>query len=387
MNIVINRERLAQTFIELCEISSPSRHEKTVADHLRELFNHLGAESIFEDTSMAATGADSGNLIIRFAGNDEGLPGAFFSCHMDTVQPGEGVKVSRRNDIFTSAGDTILGGDDKSGIAAIIETIRLLKENKARHGLIEVVLTTCEEIGLLGAKHLDYSQIQAKYGYALDSSGTDRVIIGAPAANKFKITVQGLAAHAGLNPENGINAILVAAKAIAGLRLGRLDEESTANFGLISGGMATNIIPDAVTIEGEVRSHSVEKLQRYTREIETAFQRTVETWPGRQTVDGAERPAVTIATLAEYPAMRLHRESALIRRIDAAGKAVGKELQFVIAGGGSDANIFNGYGLPTAIVATGMDKVHTIDEQLDLNHIVDLTRILYALATIPEPNA
>jgi tripeptide aminopeptidase len=228
--------------------------------------------------------------------------------------------------------------------------------------------------------------MQAKFGYALDSSGTDRVIIGAPAANKFKITIQGLAAHAGLNPEDGINAIQVAAHAIAGLRLGRLDEESTANFGLINGGVATNIIPDSVMIEGEVRSHSMEKLQHYTREIETVFQRTVENWPERRTVDGAERPAVRIATIAEYPAMHLDLESPLIRRIDAAGRAIGKELQFVVAGGGSDANIFNGYGIPTAIVATGMDKVHTTDEQLDLNHIVDLTRILYALATIPEPN-
>lgn len=384
MDILVNRERLAQTFTDLCQISSPSRHEKAVATHLRHLFSKLGAESISEDDSAAATGADCGNLIIRFAGNDNQRPGLFFSCHMDTVQPGEGVKVARNGDIFTSAGDTILGADDKSGIAAIIETIMVLQESGAQHGPIEIILTTCEEIGLLGAKHLDYRQIRSQYGYALDSSGINRVIIGAPAANKFKITVQGLAAHAGLNPEDGINAIQVAAKAIAGLRLGRLDDESTANFGLINGGVATNIIPDSLTIAGEVRSHSPAKLQRYTKEIEDAFHETVKNWPGRKIVDGVERPAVTIATLAEYPTMRLDPSSPLIRRIDAAGKAIGTDLQFVIAGGGSDANIFNGHGLPTAIIATGMDQVHTINEQLDLNHMVDLTRLLFALVNLAE---
>lgn len=384
MDILVNRERLAQTFTDLCQISSPSRHEKAVAIHLRQLFGKLGAESISEDDSATATGADCGNLIIRFAGNDNQRPGLFFSCHMDTVQPGEGVKVARNGDIFTSAGDTILGADDKSGIAAIIETIMVLQESGAQHGPIEIILTTCEEIGLLGAKHLDYRQIRSQYGYALDSSGINRVIIGAPAANKFKITVQGLAAHAGLNPEDGINAIQVAAKAIAGLRLGRLDDESTANFGLINGGVATNIIPDSLTIAGEVRSHNLAKLHRYTKEIEDAFHETVKNWPGRRIVDGVERPAVTIATLAEYPTMRLDPSSPLIRRIDAAGKAIGTDLQFVIAGGGSDANIFNGHGLPTAIIATGMDQVHTINEQLDLNHMVELTKLLFALVNLAE---
>ena len=384
MDILVNRERLAQTFTDLCQISSPSRHEKAVAIHLRQLFSKLGAESISEDDSAAATGADCGNLIIRFAGNDNQRPGLFFSCHMDTVQPGEGVKVARNGDIFTSAGDTILGADDKSGIAAIIETIMVLQDSGAQHGPIEIILTTCEEIGLLGAKHLDYRQIRSQYGYALDSSGINRVIIGAPAANKFKITVQGLAAHAGLNPEDGINAIQVAAKAIAGLRLGRLDDESTANFGLINGGVATNIVPDSLTIAGEVRSHSPAKLQRYTKDIEDAFHETVKNWPGRRIVDGVERPAVTIATLAEYPTMRLDPSAPLIRRIDAAGKAIGTDLQFVIAGGGSDANIFNGHGLPTAIIATGMDQVHTINEQLDLNHMVELTKLLFALVNLAE---
>ena len=382
MNIAINRERLAKTFIRLCEISSPSGHERAVADHLKKLFADLGAASVEEDDSGAKTGSDSGNLIIRFSGNQPGRDGFFFSCHMDTVQPGEGVRVRRENDLFTSEGDTILGGDDKSGIAAIIETMRLLRETNASYPDVEILLTTCEEIGLLGAKFLDAGKVRGKYGYALDSSGIDRVIVGAPAANKFSIRITGASAHAGLQPEMGINAIAVAAKAISQIKLGRLDEESTANFGLIAGGVATNIVPERVVIDGEVRSHDPKKLQTYSDGIERIFHETVAAWPETMTENGPKRPTVAISVTTEYPAMRLAPEAPVVRRIQAAGQALGKNLQFIVAGGGSDANIFTGKGLPTAIVATGMDMVHTTHERLRLDDLVELTRLLFAIAII-----
>jgi tripeptide aminopeptidase len=379
MNTQVNRERLARTFIDLCEISSPSRRERAVSDYLRECFSQLGADSIVEDNSMAGTGSECGNLIIRFNGTRPEIDGVFFSSHMDTVEPGDGVKVVRNGDIFTSSGETILGGDDKSGLAAMIELMTIIRENNLEHGLIELVLTTCEEVGLLGAKHLDHSHVKAPYGYALDSSGIDTVIIGAPAANKFKIDITGAAAHAGLNPEQGISAIQVAAKAINAVRLGRLDEQSTANFGIIKGGVATNIIPEKVVIEGEVRSHSSEKLAKYTAEIENAFRTTVETW-SNPSPENTLRPEVSITTMAEYPAMSLAMDSAVIERIRTAGEKSGKKLTFLVAGGGSDANILNGSGIPTAIVATGMSKVHTTDEQLDLNHLVSLTELIGSVA-------
>jgi tripeptide aminopeptidase len=375
----ILRERLAQTFTALCEISSPSRREQGVADHLREIFTRLGADAIIEDGSKSGTGSESGNLVIRFNGTLPERDGVFFSCHMDTVEPGEGVQVERRGNIFTSRGETVLGGDDKSGIAAIIEMMTVIVENGIEHGLIEIILTTCEEIGLLGAKHLDRSLVMADYGYALDSSGIDTVIIGAPAANKFKIEVTGAAAHAGLNPEQGISAIQVAARAINEIRLGRLDEESTANFGIIHGGVATNIVPEQVIIEGEVRSHSAAKLARYTADIEEVFTRTVTDWRN-PSKDNTLAPRLRIESLSEYPAMSLPLDSAVVRRIRAAGEKIGKELKFVIAGGGSDANIFNSFGLPTAIVATGMSRVHTTDEQLDLNDLTSLTELICAVA-------
>ena len=405
MNIPINKERLASTFVQLCEIDSPSRREKEVSDYLIKTFQDLGAASIVEDNSSAQTGADCGNLIISIPGNKPDQETIFFACHMDTVEPGCGVEVLRNGDIFTSRGDTVLGSDDKSGIAALIELTRILRENKLDHGPIEFLFTTCEEIGLLGAKALDRTRLTARYGYALDSTGIDRIIIGAPAANKLKIEVHGIAAHAGLHPEQGISALCLTASAIADLRLGRLDEESTANFGLIHGGVATNIIPDHITIEGEVRSHSLQKLAAHTEEIGRTFQQVIECWPLPPSLAPAPLgrpcpsplppslaptplgrpcpsplpPSVEINVQLEYPAMRLELTDPVLTRVKQAGMNLGRELAFQIAGGGSDANILNSFGLPTAIIATGMDKVHTTDECLDLQDLISLTELLFAI--------
>jgi tripeptide aminopeptidase len=375
----INRERVAEAFIQLCEIESPSRQERRVADYLTGLFTELGAESIVEDDSAKKTGANCGNLVVRFSGNADKTP-IFFACHMDTVEPGRGVKVLRREDIFTSIGNTILGGDDKSGIAAIIEVMRLLHENDMEHGPIEIVLTTCEEIGLLGAKNFDRTLLQAEQGYALDSTGIDRVIVGAPAANRLKIKVHGIAAHSGLNPEQGVSALCLAARAIADLRLGRLDEQSTANFGLIHGGVATNIVPDLITIEGEVRSHSPQKLEDYTKEIESTFRKVVMDWSAK--VGTAGYPSVEINVEMEYPVMYIADDESVLVRVQQAGNLLAREITFEVAGGGSDANIFNSYGLKTAIIATGMNKVHTTDEYLDLNDLTRLTELLLAIALV-----
>ena len=318
---------------------------------------------------------------------------------MDVVEPGCGVKVVRTGDIFTSRDDTVLGSDDKSGIAALIELIRILRENKIDHGPIELLFTTCEEIGLLGAKALDCTKMTASFGYALDSTGIDRIITGAPAANKLQIEVHGIAAHAGLHPEQGISALCLTASAIANLRLGRLDEESTANFGLIHGGVATNIIPDHITLEGEVRSHSLQKLAAHTEKIKRTFQQVIECWPlppGKRDEDetpAQERatlgnpipaaltpaPSVEINVQLEYPAMRLELSDPVLARVNQAGLNLGRNLEFQIAGGGSDANILNSFGLPTAIIATGMDKVHTTDECLDLKDLIRLTELLFAI--------
>ena len=378
----LNRERLAATFTELCEISSPSRKEGAIAVYLKEKFTELGANIIFEDNSATKTDSESGNLIVRFNGNIPDRQGFFLSCHMDTVEPADGVKVLRTGDIFTSKGSTILGGDDKSGIAAILELLAMLKENSTPHPMLEVIVTTCEEIGLLGAKHLEHDKLLTRYGYALDSCGIDQVIVGAPAANKIKVEIKGLAAHAGLCPEAGINALSIAAEALSSIRMGRLDEESSRNFGVIQGGVATNIVPEQIVLRGEVRSHSIDKLRLYTKEIFDTFAQTVASWQGN-TATGDNRPSVTFDIIGDYPALTLADDTPVIKRIQKASATAGKTMQYIVAGGGSDANIFCGFGLPTAIIATGMDKVHTLEEQLNINDLVSLTELLYSLATTP----
>lgn len=377
MSITINRERLAETFTELCEISSPSREEQGVAVYLKKAFSDLDADFIYEDNSASSTGADCGNLVVRINGDSPADP-IFFACHMDTVQPGHGVQVERTGDIFTSKGDTVLGGDDKSGIAPLIELTTLLKEHAISHRTIELIFTTCEEIGLLGAKSIDYSPLQSKFGYALDSNGIDKVIVGAPAANRLSINVHGTASHAGMNPEGGISAFLVAAEALTKLKLGRIDEESTSNIGIMKGGIATNIIPDHLMLRGEVRSHSMEKLAAFTEDIESTFKKTAADW---LVEDPSKQPTVEVKVNADYPAMRLSEDDTVIKTVQAAGLKLGREISLVIAGGGSDANIYNGYGLSTAIIATGMDKVHTTSECLDLNDMISLTQLLLAIIT------
>lgn len=375
----VNRERLAALFTELCEIDSPSRREGRISERLQQILSELGPIQILEDDSAARTGSECGNLIVRFAGTLD-LPAIFFSCHMDTVQPAEGVRVKRIGDLFTSAGDTILGSDDKSGIAACIEALWVLRENKVAHRPVELVITTCEEIGLVGAKALDPNLVQAKEGYALDSSGFARVVTHAPAANRLTISLQGVAAHAGLHPEWGVSALILAAQALAKVPNGRIDEETTCNFGTIHGGTASNIVPEQVVIHGEVRSHSMVKLAQVTETIASIFRETVAAWTD-PTGSAKGTPSVDIKVRQDFPVMQLDLQDPVLRRVEAAAQSIGLSLTYERAGGGSDANIFNGHGLATAIIATGMTNVHSTKEQVELQDMVDLTRLLLALAT------
>lgn len=342
-----------------------------------EMLGDLGAEPPFEDDSATETGSECGNLIFRFVG-DPNLEPLFFNCHLDTVEPCTGIKVVRKDDIFTSLGETILGSDDKSGIAAMIETLTVLQEKKLSHAPLEFLFTTCEEIGLLGAKAFKPEQLQARMGYALDSTGFGRVIIGAPACNRLRITIKGVAAHAGLHPEQGINAITLAGKALAMAPCGRIDEETTANFGTLQGGAASNIVAEEVVIEGEVRSHSPEKLDQLTAEIKQAFSLVIEEW-NDPVGEARGLPELNFQVDEDFPVMQLAPEDAVIQRLDVAAARVGIPMQHEVAGGGSDANIFNGRGLPTAIIATGMTHVHSTAEQVSLEDMTNLTALLLAL--------
>ncbi len=291
---MINRERLAETFTALVKIDSVSKEEGKVSKMIQGMLASLGADIVIDDAGEKI-GGDTGNLIARFKGNTEAAT-MLLNAHMDTVEPGRGIVPVFTDGVFTSQGDTILGADDKSAIAIILEVLKVVGENNLACGPLEVVFTICEEIGLLGAKYLDFNTISANYGFALDSADTRGVVTRAPSANHLEFTVHGKEAHAGAAPEKGINAIQIAGKAIADLDLGRIDAETTCNIGVIEGGLATNIVPNLVKVKGEVRSHDDEKLAAVTKKMVSAFSNAAAA--GREKSGDTEIPHVD--TLVEH---------------------------------------------------------------------------------------
>ena len=266
VNLLINQDRLKNLLIELIKIDSLSRKERNVALRLQREMESLGAE-VWIDDAGEKVGGDTGNVIAHFPGTALGAPPLLLSAHMDTVVPGEGVVPMLDGDILRTDGRTVLGGDDKSGVAIICEVLRVVKENQIPCSDVDVVFTICEEAGLIGAKCLDVSRLRARTGLVLDSDSVGFLFTKAPAANRMEFHIHGLEAHAGVCPEKGINAIKVAAEGIAAMQLGRIDHETTANIGVIEGGMAVNIVPNSVVLRGEARSHSEEKLERQTQHM------------------------------------------------------------------------------------------------------------------------
>ena len=370
---MINQQRVSDEFMRQAAIDSPSFHEAAIAEYLQKSFEKLGATVEFDDAGKKI-GSDSGNLIARIPGKKSGEP-LLLSAHMDTVTPAKDVTPVLNDGIFTSAGDTILGGDDKSGIVEIIEAITVLNEQEIPYVSLEIVISICEEQGLLGAKQLDFSQFKAKRAIALDTRGTDIVINRAPAANRFKIDVFGHEAHAGVCPEAGISAIQIASRAIARMNLGRIDKETTANIGTIHGGMASNIIPGQISLRGEVRSHNIDKLSRQTESIIASVEEEVRN--GAITINGESVQArMALEIIDDYPPMQVADHAEILQLICEAGEAINRPQQVLSAGGGSDANIFNSNGIEMVIMGTGMEKVHTIDEYISLADMVKTSELL-----------
>src|ERR687896_2596417 len=263
---MINQERIKNLLLELVQIDSVSRKERDVAERIKKYCEEMGATVEIDDAG-AKVGGNSGNVIARFPGTIPGAETIMMSAHMDTVVPGEGVKPIVEGDIIRTDGTTVLGGDDKSGCAVILETIRCLKEQNIPHTDIEAIFSICEEVGLLGAKNVDVSRIRSRYGIVFDSDDPGFLFTKGPSANHFEFKVYGLESHAGVAPEYGISAIKIAAEAIANMKLFRIDEETTANIGVIRGGEATNIITNLVYLKGEARSLDDAKLDAQTRHI------------------------------------------------------------------------------------------------------------------------
>ena len=369
---MIDRHRLAETFQSLVSIDSVSREEGRLARELAETLAKLGAETRF-DRAGEKVGGDTGNLIAWLKGTAS-LPPLLLSAHMDTVEPGKGVTAVLRDGVFTSDGTTILGADDKSALAIILETLRVLKEDQIVHGPLEIVLTICEEVGLLGAKHLDYDLLTAPYGYVLDATDTEGIVTRAPAANRIELVIHGKASHAGAAPEKGINAIWLAGQAIGGLSLGRVDRETTCNIGVIEGGIATNIVPDKVIVKGEVRSHDSKKLQAVTDTIVSAFQKAVDDC--RVETYKEERPRLEVNIERDFPATHIPENHPVVVRARQAAANLGRNMICKPSGGGADANIFFEKGILTGVLGTGMKDVHTVGESVAVDDMVKAVELL-----------
>lgn len=377
---MIDKIRLVQEFIKLVRIDSPSGNESAIAGYLKEVFAGLGAQ-IFEDEAGRHAGSTANNLIVRVPGTRTDLPPLMFNAHLDTVEPGTAINVIEEDGILKSDGRTILGADDKSGIAILVEVLRVLVESAQSFPPIELVFTICEETGLWGAKNLDYSLLASRIGYALDTSSVTKIISGAPEANTISIRVYGLAAHAGLEPERGINAIQLAGAALARMQLGRIDHETTANIGLISGGTARNIVPDQVFLKGEVRSHDKEKLNKQTAQIRECLNRTISDYKAARDIEG-DLPSWAMDVELDYPLMRIPDENPAVSLAQKAGRSLGRELVAEKSGGGSDANIFNAHGIATVILGTGMQMVHTTNEFIRIDDMVQAAELVLKIVLL-----
>ena len=370
----LEHDRLKTLFLELVQIDSLSRREQAVALRLQREVESGGATCRFDSAGEKVRG-NSGNLIAKIPGNVAGAPPFLLAAHMDTVAPGEGVKPIVEGDVIRTDGSTVLGGDDKSGCAVICEVLHRLREKEIAHGPIEAVFTICEEIGLQGARNLDLGLIAAKEGLVYDSDAPGHLVIRAPSAVSISFTVKGLEAHAGVAPERGLSAIKIAAAAIAGMRLGRIDDETTANLGVIKGGRAGNIIPGEVAVRGEARSRNAAKLQGQIDHMIGCFKAAVA--GASVMVDGTSYAATLEHSVHRaYDGMDIPDDAPLVRKVIEAARRIGRVLEPQGTGGGCDANILNQRGIVAANVGTGMREIHTTREWLDVNDMiaaVDLT--------------
>jgi tripeptide aminopeptidase len=355
---MINADRLLETFLGLVRIDNPSGEEATIAAHVRGLLEAIGL-TVEEDAVH--------NLLARMPG--DGVP-LLLNAHMDSVTPCRGVRPVVADGVVRSSGDTVLGADDLAGVAAIVEGVRATLERGGTHRAAEVLFTVQEEIGLRGAAIFDTGKLRAREGVTLDSGGDfGGITVGAPSQDSLYMLVAGRAAHAGVAPEQGINAIVVAARALTAMPLGRIDEETTANVGIIKGGDATNIIPAQVELWGEARSHDHDKLVDQVKAMVAALEDAARAHDAR----------VQVEITHKYDAYRLAEDLPIIQRAVAILRAMGVEPRFEISGGGSDVNIFARRSLSVANLSVGYRAIHSTDEHIA---IADLSRAAEMVARL-----
>jgi tripeptide aminopeptidase len=355
-------------FLELAALPSPPGEERAVADVVLRYLRDCGLEPD-EDDAGASVGSAIGNVYVRVEPTADGEP-LFLCAHLDTVPATDDVEPVVEDGVVRNARPTILGADNKAAVVAMLEATRRVLAERRPHAGLELLFTPKEEVGLLGARAFDHTRLHGQVGYVYDQAAPiGEIILGAPSSQSLEFTFHGRASHAGMFPEEGRSAIAAAARAIAEMRLGRVDEISSANVGTIAGGTAANIVPEWCTVVAEARSHDERALGELVQEMQDAVTFAA----------GVAECEVQTTARKSYRGYRLAREDrAVALAADGLGSA-GFDVSYALSGGAADANVFNERGLQCVNLANGMAEIHTPDEHIsvaDLESMVDVTLAL-----------
>lgn len=351
---MINQDRLVKTFLDLVKIDSPSGEEEEIAKHIAKRLRKLGATVEFDSY---------GNVIGKIKGKGEPL---MLNAHLDTVEPGSSIKPIVEGDIIKSDGTTILGGDPKAGVSIILEALTSIIENGRQHVPVEIVFTLGEETGLFGAVNLDYKKINAKRGITFDGEEQmHNITISAPGYNRVDATIIGRGAHAGATPEKGISAIQIASEIIANLKIGRIDFETTANIGLISGGSARNAVPEKTHFKGEIRSRNIEKLENHTTHFKQVFNKIMRRY---------KEAKLQLDIKREFDPYFFDKNHRVIKHISSVLNKMEIMPNLQHSGGGTDVNIFHTHGIEAIVVGTGVYEAHTTREYVVISQMYDAAR-------------
>ena len=358
---MIDPQRLLDTFLALVKVDNPSGQEaemgRAVMARLREMGLDPGQD-------------EKGNVFAVVAGQGEPL---LLSAHLDSVAPAVGKQAVVVDGVVRSSGTTVLGADDLVGVSAILEGVRAAMDDPAGNRAAEIVFTVEEEVGLRGARALDYSRVRSRLGVALDLNGEPGgICVAAPAQDSIHATIRGRAAHAGVAPEQGVDAIRVVAEAIVAMPLGRIDPETTANIGLIEGGAARNIVPERVTLTGEARSRDEAKLDRQTAAMREALATAAARY-GAELEFRAER---------SYGPLRIAEDAPIVQVCREATMAAGLQPRLVETGGGSDVNIFNMHGIAAVNLSVGYREIHSTAEHVAIADLEAAARLVEALLMV-----
>ena len=357
---MINKNRLIKNFCELVKIDSPSGNEDLISSHLKNRLECLGLEVISDNY---------GNLIAIDGGENP----LMLSAHMDTVEPGRNIHPSIVDNRIVSDQTTILAGDCKSGISAILEGIESLKENHIPHRPVEVVFTRDEEMGLVGAHNLDFSKIRSKEAIIFDGEGPcSQITSSSPTYISFDIQITGKAAHAGMEPEKGLSAIKIAAGLISKIPQGRIDAETTSNIGIIDGGSARNAVPESVTIKGEFRSSNEKMLESLNLQFKQTITETEKLYPEAEIETNME---------TDFEYYFLDPDDKFLQTVKTTLLKMDLDPKMQPSGGGTDGNVFRKKGIDAVVIGMATYNMHTVREYVSINELVDASRLCETLLT------